>query len=217
MTEALDLLTATPAQIDDALFPLWAERWALTDRVVSYRSTIAATLFPGSIRRFTNRGYEIVRGISTVQLRQWDDLLVKAQENLEVVKAAIAPIDAEYVRRGGWDRYILVGGGHLHKSGCSTVRPTTQAYLLAEASGLTEDEVVEKYSYTACTKCFPNAPVAEKPSPVAQGFCAGSGTWDVEDVNGSKRLYRPWGRCKHCGNTVSVTSTGKARKHKEKS
>lgn len=224
-TDILDLTTATPAEIDEQLFPLWAQRWHLTDRIYSYRRVLAKTIWPAEFKetyeKYTGPYSSKVHAIRNPEMawgqRQVADTLAyldKDEAMLDEVATQIAPIDAEFERRGGWSRYILVRGGHLHRRGCSTIRPTTACFLLSESSGLNEDEVVERYSYTACTKCFPDAPVATAPSPVAQGYCEGSGTTNVDDVNGSKRLYRAWGRCQECGGSVSVTSLGKARKHK---
>jgi hypothetical protein len=211
-----DLVSMTPAEIDTLLFPLLAERWALAHRAREYRLDIAASLFPGSIGTYSSRwGYRKRSGPPTIQLKQWAQMADEAEAKLEEVKAQIVVFDDEFDRRGGWIRYVLVGGGHLHYDHCHTLRYDTQRYLLAESSGLTPKEVVERYSYTACTKCFPDAPVAQKLTPAEEGFCPGSGK-GVLDKNGSLRLYRKWGLCSECGQGVSATSRLLARKHKVK-
>lgn len=213
------LTDATPAEIDDVIFDLWAARWQAATYAAEYRNRLAKSVWPeeykakyeSHVSRWNPSSvwayvtpYEVIRAVETLN---------DFQAQLTAIHAALEPLTAEYYRRGCWTRYILVGGGHLHSEweGCGSLRPTTQRMLLAESSGLTADEVIAKYSYTACTKCFPGAPVRvpevdPKACPADQG---------VEDIKGSLRLYRPYGRCRVCAQVVSVTSTGKIRKHKK--
>lgn len=220
-----DLATATPAEIDSVLFPLWAQRWGCSEEIYTTRRRIAASLFPGSIVEYRYGGgrqaVSAYYGTSDGNYRGIAETLAKAAAGVERIvellaetEAEITPIDAEFERRGGWTRYLLVRDGHLHKRYCSTLRPTTATYLLAEASGLSDAEVVAKYNYVACTKCFPDAPVHVAPA-AKPGNCASSGTHNVKEARpGSLNLYRPFGTCKECGAQVSVTSTGKLRQHK---
>lgn len=61
---------------------------------------------------------------------------------------------------GGWRRFILVPGGHVHRaSGCSTLRHDTPTVWLPAYSGADEAELVEAAADAACTVCFPSAPV----------------------------------------------------------
>jgi hypothetical protein len=80
------------------------------------------------------------------------------------------PLNDEFVDRGGWTRYWIVtnGNGHVHRSqSCSTCRPTTDFYWLAELSGMTHTKLVELSGERACTVCFPSAPVEARNRPTS--------------------------------------------------
>jgi hypothetical protein len=75
----------------------------------------------------------------------------------------ITPLANEFVRRGGWTRYYLVEGGHLHRNAsawdCSRTSSTSQ-YWMTDLSGMSETEVIELAGDRVCTVCYPAAPVA---------------------------------------------------------
>ena len=203
------ITTMTPEEIDEKLFPLWAERWTLGSYLHHARRTVADYVWPTT------------RDRKRMPVREWNakaaaEQVAEYEAKLEENAAARKPFEDEFARRP-WVRYVLCGAnnGHLHYHGCSSLRITTELLLVAQASGLDSAEVVGKFGETACTKCFPGAPVAPKSKPLPEGYCSASGSYDVEGVNGSLRLWRPWGRCKVCGQGASVTSTGKLRRHKE--
>lgn len=137
--------------------------------------------------------------------------------------------ESEFRRRGGWNRYFLVtnADGHVHRGmNCSTCHLTTQYAWLIDLADCDETKMVEEYGEKACTVCFPDAPtlpgwarsIEEREAADAakrDAECPGSRTFESDDVNGSKRLYRAWGRCRHCGQGVTLTSTGKMRAHKK--
>lgn len=59
----------------------------------------------------------------------------------------------------GWTRAYIVPGGHVHSDyHCHTLFPETERFLVAEVSGMTEDEIVAKAGERACTICYPSAP-----------------------------------------------------------
>lgn len=72
---------------------------------------------------------------------------------------------AEWIRRGRWSRFWLVANtnGHIHKTtnplDCSSLFPTTEFFFMPHLSGMTDLEVVELAGTSACTLCFPDAPV----------------------------------------------------------
>lgn len=75
--------------------------------------------------------------------------------------AEIKPLNAEFVRRGGWNRYYLVlnSNGHVHREmDCNTCFPTTQYGWVTDLSDCDEDAAVVEYGESMCTICFPNAP-----------------------------------------------------------
>lgn len=137
---------------------------------------------------------------------------------LVAAKAAQDPYHDEYDRRP-WSRFFLVtsSDGHIHSSlQCSTCRPTTGYKWLPDLSGKTEADAVAAEGTRLCSVCFPSAPVEwtlgiAKPEPAADE-CSGRGQF----AQNIKWYVSPRGTCPVCGASVSVTSTGKARKHAAK-
>lgn len=94
--------------------------------------------------------------------------LEEAEAALAAAESAAAPMELEYVVRGGWPRFFLVtnAGGHVHSSmACTTCYPTTRFAWLPDLSGSDEQAVIDAAGDGACTVCFPNAPVAEPSRP----------------------------------------------------
>jgi len=150
-----------------------------------------------------------------------------AREAVEAFDQAVGELRAaqdainehEAANYKGWTRFFLVPDGHIHSwTGCSSLRPTTRIGWLPELSGETEAEAVEAHGAMLCTKCFPSAPVewTHGKAPAADQ-CPGSGTWDYPTET-ARMGYAAgnYGVCSHCGEAVSITSTGKMRKHKTK-
>lgn len=78
-------------------------------------------------------------------------------------RSNLRKIEEEYERRGGWSRAFLVTnvGGHVHRNmHCSTTYPTTQFALMTEYSGKSEKDIVDAAGESACTVCYPDAPVS---------------------------------------------------------
>lgn len=156
---------------------------------------------------------------------------------LTMIRGDIDNTVDEYNRRGGWTRaYLcLTPGGHVHASAyCSTLNngPTSSdVALLPQYSGQDEDTIVKDAGYRACTVCYPSAPVGDASTlptvpmtdkeraaaarEAANPTCSGSGKCAREHGTG----YVSGGRyavCNECGQSVSVTSTVKFRKHAAK-
>ena len=140
--------------------------------------------------------------------------LAAADAALLAAEQAVAD-HREWENHGMWARYFLVEGGHIHSStGCHTLYPTTRIGWLPELSGESEAEAVAAHGALLCTVCFPSAPVEWTDGRRADDdlYCAGK-----RPVPGSynPRLYSPYGECAECGEIVSITTTGSARKHKK--
>ena len=91
--------------------------------------------------------------------------IAKLEAELAPVSAEIASLNAQYT---GWTRAFLVanGNGHVHTSmGCGTCYITTQFMWLPEWSGKDEAEIIDAAGSSACTVCFPNAPVEKLSQP----------------------------------------------------
>ena len=89
------------------------------------------------------------------EVRANADSIMSAQHEID-------DLNSEFVSRGGWARYYLVlnSNGHVHSSqNCSSCFPTTQYAWLTEQSGMTPQALVELAGESACTDCFPWAPV----------------------------------------------------------
>lgn len=110
----------------------------------------------------------------------------------------------------GWNRFFHVV--HIHNTMyCSSFRPTTKIGWLPDVSGLTAEEAVAAHGETLCTKCFPDAPVALTTKPVDESTCTGHAVQPMRTG-----YYRGnWATCSDCGERVTITSTGKLRKHKK--
>lgn len=202
-----DLTVLEPAEID----ALWAEALVPAARI---EARIAGL-------RKQARRYRKFGGYDR-QADEIDDQAHELENSDEYLVAldADVPFRDEWNRRDGWTRYFLVLGGHLHENHCHTLTPgRTLVGMLPEASGLSRSEVVERYDYTACTHCFPDAPVAPKLSAAEAGLCEHSGQF-VESVEGASvrdEWYRyavaPDAHCP-CGYSGAITKSGKFRKHK---
>jgi hypothetical protein len=129
----MDIRTATPAEIDAQLSTLGAQLDAAYAVIVS------------TDRRVTDT--------------QRDAAAIERAR----LAALIAPLHDEFARRGGWTRYYLVEGGHLHRNvsawDCSRTMATAQ-YWMTDLSGMSEAEVIELAGDRVCTVCYPAAPVA---------------------------------------------------------
>jgi hypothetical protein len=160
------------------------------------------------------------QGIDAMDFDQACDLLGKfglVQKKIRANRRWASWLDGEYDRRP-WTRFFLVvsSDGHIHSNTRCSSFPRTQHGWQPELSGKTEAEAVAKLGPRMCTKCFSSAPVEwtqgiEK--PVDPTACSGHGKY----ATNIKWCVSPVGTCPDCSDTVSVTSTGKVRKHKPKS
>jgi hypothetical protein len=154
-TPTTDPTTATPAEIDAALFPVWERIARARDQLRAYTHKRV----PGSYSR-TYR--EPKTDAEMAAMPAYDQREMAAvQARLDEALADAAPLEAEFDRRGGWTRVFLVTNenGHVHSSmNCSTCFPTTQFALVPALSGLSEDAIIDSIGDTACTVCYPTAP-----------------------------------------------------------
>jgi hypothetical protein len=152
-----DITTADPIRIDGHLARLGAEAAQLRNQLYDLHEALAA-----------KRRYETVRwafyGKTEAEI---SDMITAAQVRQAEVVHLMYPLETEFDRRGGWSRYYLVEGGHLHydvsRSRCSRI-PSTTHYWMTEFSGQAPAEVIALAGERVCTTCFPEAPVAPRPA-----------------------------------------------------
>ena len=105
---------------------------------------------------------------TAVLIAQAKEDIAARNETLIAARKVEAVCTTEFYRRGGWTRFWIVvnSNGHIHSSrSCTTCFPTTQFAWLPELSGSNDAEVVELAGESACTICFPNAPVDSRNRP----------------------------------------------------
>jgi hypothetical protein len=94
--------------------------------------------------------------------------IVAEGNKLAAAEAEAAPYEAEYTRRGGWNRVFLAtsSNGHAHNgtecSTCHNGQYRTAFAWLIRYSGKPEAEIVADAGKRACTTCYPSAPVNAK-------------------------------------------------------
>jgi hypothetical protein len=94
---------------------------------------------------------------------------VEIDTEISRLRFELSKCEAEYLRRR-WTRYWHVNNtnGHIHNSlHCASCFPDTQYVWRTDLSGLTEEEVVEREAYNACSVCMPIAPAEQKAARVA--------------------------------------------------
>lgn len=198
-----DLTLLSPPEVDE----LWAA--AIEPAARAQRS--AAEAMRAAMRYVRAGGYYATRG---------ETQRAAAQEKLDAAVAqyreASAPFDAEFERRGGWTRYLQVANanGHVHHGACHTMTPgRTMVAPVFELSGQDDAGVVAAAGHTACSKCFPDAPVEtaedRRAAQLAKGRCAGTG-----QPASSIRPSRRYGVCSECEGVFGISTHGIVRPHK---
>lgn len=151
--------------------------------------------------------------------------LATARAAAETLNDEIAPLNTVYFKAGGWSRFFVVHGGHIHSSTecstCNNGRERTRLGWLPNLSGRTEAEAVAEHGAILCTICFPTAPTAWtnhyelQAAQKAADRCPGSGTLDYPDETARTGYYTGnYGICRRCDQKVTITRTGKMRAHK---
>lgn len=140
----MNVQTATPAQIDTVLAPI------ATRRADAHSSAY-------ELRRSARKAHRAEQAARYEAQAAAQDVIAAAAH------AEAAPLEAEFRARGGWTRvfWCASNGGHAHRTlSCQTLRITTPMVWLPEHSGATESEIVALAGDSACTYCYPTAPVA---------------------------------------------------------
>jgi hypothetical protein len=200
----------TPSEIDGALADLLEKLGGARYRLDGAKR---------ALERFERR--TAVAGWDRTEALRYAHDLETATAELERIAAEIAPLDAEFARRGGWTRYFHVIGGHVHRErSCSTCRPTTAFAWIPRLSGSTQSTMVEEFGDHACAVCFPAvvdhpafkaAAEARRAMEAAEAasLCPSSG-------EKSPRGFRPGQafKCSTCGGRARVTPRWNVRTHR---
>lgn len=139
-----DPTVATPVEIDTVLFDRITRRDQAVARAAQYRSI----------------------GERDAYSRRYLEDAERYEAEAKALAAEIAPLNAEFVRRGGWLRYFLVlnSNGHVHRGmDCNTCFDTTQYTWVTDLSDCNEDAAVKEFGELMCTVCFPLAPTNPDP------------------------------------------------------
>lgn len=214
----MNLQTATPAEVDTVLAEIMERtsdvQWA-DYRLADEADTIEL------------RNEQRIKGTYRGYYRQEDDdrRLARIDQERSVLAAQIAellaeaaPYHDEFTRRGGWTRAWLVdnNNGHVHNSQlCWTCNARTRFGWLPQVSGQTEAEAVAEFGAILCTVCFPSAP-SEWTDRHDDSVCKGSGSFVDRSLPSRTGYYTGnWATCTECGERVTISKTGKLRKHKK--
>lgn len=170
--------TMTPAEIDNILVDAeWENAKADNGKTAAENGIISATsqlttineiLGYNTISDSDKRYYIKRKSEQESKIAAFKERIAEHKETLKTSSAQISLCNNEYNRRGGWTRFWIVtnANGHIHTSmSCSTCFPSTQYGWLPNLSGSTNEEVVELAGESACTICFPDAPVDTRNRP----------------------------------------------------
>jgi hypothetical protein len=154
----------TPVDIDTTLANIYGEYFAAyrkTSEIKNSIKTNATRLKNMSPEAYNYEYYNNHTQVLANKLEQQEAVVN------DILDEAV-PYEAEFNRRGGWTRAFLVKNvnGHVHKTrDCSTCTTSTQFGWLTEYSGGSEETVVDDAGSSACTVCYPSAPVESLSRP----------------------------------------------------
>lgn len=169
---ATNIQDMTPVEIDTLLAPIWERQADVQAQILRYKK-IETQIF-STIEKI-KRGEKVLRVVTAfdgIELMEKLALigryLVNEGNKLAALELEALPYEAEYTRRGGWNRVFLAtsSNGHAHNGqNCSTCHHgeyrTNFAWLI-QYSGKSQDEIVADAGERACTTCYPSAPVNAK-------------------------------------------------------
>lgn len=142
---------------DRKTYPRWAGRrgeWSMRDAEAIEKAAEIAALPEDQLDRDTRNTAELYG-------RYLDDVQTVAD-----LDAQAALLEDEFTTRGGWSRAYLVDNaseGHVHSSmhcsTCNNGESRTRFHWVTDMSGHAESEIVDAAGESACTTCYPSAPV----------------------------------------------------------
>lgn len=203
MSETKPLTEQTPREIDTQLAKLYEKFFQARMRRDSAETRV----------REAHAG----RPLYGRTVEEIEESFRQAEAAMKAIAAEMVPFEREFTRRGGWKRYYLVPGGHVHRErNCSTCHWNTRFGWLVELADCDENAMVKEHGDGACAVCFPEVQThpdflrakalrEAREAAEAQRLCPASGTY----VSGQLRYVK----CQQCGVAVHRSPRGKLRKH----
>lgn len=149
---ALDLSSQEPPQIDEKLAELYDQE---------FRQYLKIEGAQDRIDYAAKRG----RALHPRDAEHYAKVIEDAKAERARLREEMKPFEDEFKARGGWDRAYLVPGadGHVHSSTdcstCNRMGKRTRFMWVTEYSGASEEQIIDAAGSSACTVCYPNAPV----------------------------------------------------------
>lgn len=221
------LTRLSPVQIDTQIAAIHTRYWAVRDQIATqekYLASTSARIVPvdegGAYHERTNQHL-------SERVERLTKRIAALTEQAEAILEEADPLQAEYRRRGRWNRFFLVqnNGGHIHSSmrcsTCNKMGKATRFGWLPNLSG--QDDVaaaaviITTHGSIFCTTCFPDAPVSwtNGAKPADKDICSGSGRYYDAALPSRTGYYSGnWATCSQCHARQSITSAYKIRKHK---
>lgn len=152
-----DLSAYPPSQIDATIAQLNAQ--SAQEEVIANRA--AQLLVLAAAEEAGNARWRSASQIDVAKVQQDQH---QAKTRFAVLRGLASRLNAEWRRRGFWERYYLVDNdnGHVHRntqSGQCSRNWRTSYVWLTDYSGMPEAELIELAGHRTCTHCYPSAPV----------------------------------------------------------
>lgn len=164
----MNITTATPVEIDIEISRLEATQANLRSQRASAAYAIRRDAGQKQDRRTGLWDGDLDGAIAAVEAgtidsyhqRSANHALLALREldvELEALREQVAPLDAEYIRRGHWSRVYLVtnSNGHVHNTtSCRNCYASTSYYWVTDLSDATDEEVVAQAGARTCLTCY---------------------------------------------------------------
>ena len=155
-----ECLEDTPVGVDLQLAEIYSELYKVKANLSSSEEAAVKykkMLDPTNVS-FKQRNVEsYTRMLANMEVKVSD-----LKEEVLKVESKATPLEEKWEQGGRWSRAFLVtnGNGHVHKNrNCSTCYFSTEFVWLPQYSGQSEELIVADAGKSACTVCFPSAPV----------------------------------------------------------
>lgn len=134
--------------------------WGMTDQE-AFDIVRALAADPRANYRYSTDGDDDFFAYIGKHAQEMADNVIALQDKIKGFASSIRAQEEVYIAQGGWSRFEMVPGGHIHNRNmtCHTLRPTTQVAWIPELSGDDEATAVATYGPALCSHCYKGAPV----------------------------------------------------------